>query len=118
MVPVAAVPPVTPLTCQRTAVFVVPVTTAENCVEEPIRVAEAPETTTAICGAEEPLQPAKPKETAENRTADAQCARMLRDMEDLHTSVGIADVRVATTECHSKETTYWNEVARPIEIIL
>jgi hypothetical protein len=120
MVPVAAVPPVTPFTCQRTAVLVVPVTIAENCVEEPMRVAADPERMTAIWGVPGPPfpQPAAPRRTAENRTADAQRARMLRDMENLHTSVGIADVRVATTECHSKETTYWNEVARPIEIIL
>jgi len=90
MVPVAAVPPVTPFTCQITAAFVVPVTVAENCVVEPMRVADAPETTTAICGAEEPLQPARPRRTAENRTAEAQRARIVRDMEDLHTSRGSA----------------------------
>jgi len=105
-----------------TAAFVVPVTVAENCVEVPMRVAEAPETTTVICGVllpEEPLpQPAKPIRTAENRTADAQRARIMRDMENLHTSVGSADVRVATTECHTKETTYGGKVARFAKIIL
>jgi hypothetical protein len=122
MVPVAAVPPVTPFTCHRTAGFVVPVTVAENCVDEPMRVAEAPETMTAIWGVElpdEPLpQPAKPRRTAENRTTEAQRAKRLRDMEDLHTSVGSADVRVATTECHTKETTSGGKVARFAKIIL
>src|ERR1700722_17918046 len=42
MVPVAAEPPTTPLTCQVTAVLLVPVTAAANCVVAPRCVCVAP----------------------------------------------------------------------------
>ena len=82
MVPVTAEPPVTPLTCQETAVFVVPATVAVNCVVVPRRVEEAPETLTVICGVElaedDPLELQPPIQPMEKVTARArpQRARM------------------------------------------
>jgi hypothetical protein len=49
MVPVAALPPATPFTCQITAVLVRFVTVAVKCVEAPMRVALAPLTTMLPC---------------------------------------------------------------------
>ena len=46
MVPVAADPLATPLTCQVTAVLVPPVTVAVNCAVPPMRVCAAPATVT------------------------------------------------------------------------
>jgi hypothetical protein len=50
MVPDAALPPATPLTCQETTVLVVPLTVAENCAVPFKRVADGPETRTVIWG--------------------------------------------------------------------
>jgi len=55
MVPVADAPPVTPLTCQRTAVLVVFVTVAVNCVVPPSRTWLAP--LIATCGLAPPEPP-------------------------------------------------------------
>jgi hypothetical protein len=66
MVPYVALPPVMELTCQRTAVFVVPVTAAVNCVVAPRRVVDAPETTTEYEGlVDEEEVPLPQPETAE-----------------------------------------------------
>src|SRR5271156_91158 len=48
MVPEAADPPVTPFTCQVTAVLVPPVTVAVNCAVPPMRVCAAPATVTVV----------------------------------------------------------------------
>jgi hypothetical protein len=48
IVPVALEPPATPFTCQTTAVFVVPVTVALNCVVPLRRTEEAPVTATVM----------------------------------------------------------------------
>jgi hypothetical protein len=60
MVPVVALPPVTPLTCHVTAVLVVPVTNAVNWAVPLRRVAAGPDTVTAICGPEGVDAPEQP----------------------------------------------------------
>jgi hypothetical protein len=72
IVPAAALPPAVPFTCQVTAVFVVPVTVAVNCVLAPgLSVAVAGVTVMVIGGGGVPPPPQEPR----NREAASPTAK-------------------------------------------
>jgi hypothetical protein len=86
IVPYVALPPVMELTCQRTAVFVVPVTVAVNCVVAPRRVVDAPEMTTEYEGTEEdelPLPQPERTEMGNNRTTTVVSKRQARAIRSI-----------------------------------
>ncbi len=68
------------MTCQVTAVFVVPETVAENCEVEPSLVADEPVTETEICGVAGPLEVVPPEHpvTAIDAASKAKAPREWR----------------------------------------
>jgi hypothetical protein len=80
IVPVVALPPGVPFTCQVTAVFVVPVTVARNCVVAPgLTVAEAGVTVTVIDGGGL-LPPQEPRRRETARLGMSQTLGRMRSL--------------------------------------
>ena len=81
MVPAVVLPPGVPFTCQVTAVFVVPVTVARNCIVEPgLTVAEAGVTVTVIGAGGGLLPPQEPKSRETARPGMSKTVGRMRSL--------------------------------------
>jgi hypothetical protein len=93
IVPLAAEPPTTPFTSHVTAVLVVPVTVAVNCVAPLNRVDDAPFTITVGCGGGVPDELPDEQPASVHRSRHGAMSRSVRD--SAFTSMAPPLIRVA-----------------------